>query len=75
MLLHRNVVANVLQIDEWLTPVLQNEAKVDRLTVMAALPLYHIFALTACFLLSVRMAAEASSSPTRVIFPASFKEA
>src|SRR5262249_4775668 len=54
MLLHRNVVANVLQIDEWLKPVLENEPKVERLTVMAALPLYHIFALTACFLLSVR---------------------
>ena len=54
MLLHRNVVANMLQIDEWLKPVLENEPKVDRLTVMAALPLYHIFALTACFLLSVR---------------------
>ncbi|OKO80990.1 long-chain fatty acid--CoA ligase [Bradyrhizobium sp. NAS80.1] len=53
MLLHRNVVANMLQIDEWLKPVLENEPKVDRLTVMAALPLYHIFALTACFLLSV----------------------
>jgi long-chain acyl-CoA synthetase len=54
MLLHRNVVANMLQVDEWLKPVLENEPKVDRLTVMAALPLYHIFALTACFLLSVR---------------------
>jgi len=54
MLLHRNVVANMLQIDEWLKPVLENEPKVDRLTVMAALPLYHVFALTACFLLSVR---------------------
>jgi long-chain acyl-CoA synthetase len=54
MLLHRNVVANMLQIDEWLKPVLESEPKVDRLTVMAALPLYHIFALTACFLLSVR---------------------
>jgi long-chain acyl-CoA synthetase len=54
MLLHRNVVANILQIDEWLKPVLENEPKVDRLTVMAALPLYHIFALTACFLLGVR---------------------
>jgi long-chain acyl-CoA synthetase len=54
MLLHRNVVANMLQIDEWLKPVLESEPKVDRLTVMVALPLYHIFALTGCFLLSVR---------------------
>ena len=54
MLLHRNVVANMLQLDEWLKPVLENEPKVDRLTVMAALPLYHIFALTGCFLLGLR---------------------
>ena len=54
MLLHRNVVANMLQIDKWLKPVLENEPKVNRLTVVAALPLYHIFALTACFLLGVR---------------------
>ncbi len=54
MLLHRNVVANMLQIAKWLQPVLENEPKVNRLTVVAALPLYHIFALTACFLLGVR---------------------
>src|SRR5262249_7764977 len=54
MLLHRNVGAHMLPIDEGLKPVLEKEPKVDRLTVMAALPLYHIFALTACFLLSVR---------------------
>ncbi|MPZ57400.1 MAG: long-chain-fatty-acid--CoA ligase [Rhizobiales bacterium] len=54
MLLHRNVVANMLQIDVWLQPVLDKEPKVDRLIIVAALPLYHIFALTACFLLGVR---------------------
>jgi long-chain acyl-CoA synthetase len=53
-LLHRNLVANMLQIDEWLKPVLETEPKVERLTIMAALPLYHIFALTGCFLLGVR---------------------
>ena len=54
MLLHRNVVANMLQIDEWLKPILAKEPKVEHLTIVAALPLYHIFALTACFLLGVR---------------------
>ncbi len=53
ILLHRNVVANILQIDSWLQPVLEEEPKVDCLTVVAALPLYHIFAFTACFLLSI----------------------
>jgi long-chain acyl-CoA synthetase len=54
MLLHRNIVANTLQNDAWLQPMLTTEPKVDRLTIMAALPLYHIFALTACFMLGIR---------------------
>jgi long-chain acyl-CoA synthetase len=53
-LLHRNIVANVLQNDAWLQPALSKEPKVDQLFIVTALPLYHIFALTACFLLSVR---------------------
>jgi long-chain acyl-CoA synthetase len=53
-LLHRNVVANVLQNDAWLQPALSTEPHVDQLLVVCALPLYHIFALTACYLLAVR---------------------
>jgi len=53
-LLHRNIVANVLQNDAWLQPAMAKEPKVEQLFIVTALPLYHIFALTACFLLSVR---------------------
>src|SRR3954462_2249531 len=53
-LLHRNIVANVLQNDAWLQPSLSREPKVDQLLIVTALPLYHIFALTACFLLAMR---------------------
>jgi long-chain acyl-CoA synthetase len=53
-LLHRNIVANVLQNDAWLQPALAMEPKVDQILVVCALPLYHIFALTACYLLAVR---------------------
>ena len=53
-LLHRNVVANVLQNDAWLQPALSTEPQLDQLLVVCALPLYHIFALTACYLLAVR---------------------
>jgi long-chain acyl-CoA synthetase len=74
MLLHRNVVANMLQIDEWLKPVLEDEPKVDRLTVMAALPLYHIFALTACFLLSVRTGGQSILIPNPRDIPNLTKE-
>jgi long-chain acyl-CoA synthetase len=57
MLTHRNVVANTLQSDAWLQPVMTREPKVEQLQIMTALPLYHIFALTACFLLGVRTGA------------------
>src|SRR5262249_58622623 len=53
ILQHRNLVANMLQIDAWLQPLLEKEPKVDRLIIMAALPLYHIFAFTGCFLLGI----------------------
>jgi len=53
-LLHRNIVANVLQNDAWLQPALSKEPKVEQLLIVTALPLYHIFALTACFLLAMR---------------------
>jgi long-chain acyl-CoA synthetase len=53
-LLHRNIVANVLQNDAWLQPALNKDPKVDQLLIVTALPLYHIFALTACFLLAIR---------------------
>jgi long-chain acyl-CoA synthetase len=53
-LLHRNIVANVLQNDAWLQPALAAPPHVDQLFIVCALPLYHIFALTACFLLAMR---------------------
>ena len=53
-LLHRNILANVLQNDAWLQPALRKPPIVDQLLVVCALPLYHIFALTACYLLAVR---------------------
>ena len=54
-LLHRNVIANVLQNDAWLEPSLQKPPHVEQLIIVTALPLYHIFALTACFMLAMRV--------------------
>ena len=48
------MVANVLQNDAWLQPVMERPPHVDQLLIVCALPLYHIFALTCCFLLAVR---------------------
>jgi long-chain acyl-CoA synthetase len=53
ILLHRNLVANVLQIDAWQQPIIALPPQVDRMVVVTALPLYHIFALTACLLFAV----------------------
>jgi long-chain acyl-CoA synthetase len=43
MLTHRNMIANMLQAKEWLHKSLQESREV----VITAIPLYHIFALTA----------------------------
>jgi len=51
---HRNVVANTLQANAWLQPALMREPRAEQLFMVAALPLYHIFALTACALIGVR---------------------
>ncbi|MFO1245324.1 MAG: AMP-binding protein [Ramlibacter sp.] len=46
VLTHRNVVAAVLQAEAWFTPALKRVGDVSRTNSIAALPLYHIFALT-----------------------------
>lgn len=53
-LLHQNILANVLQNDAWLQPALKKPPIVAQMVIVCALPLYHIFALTACYLLGVR---------------------
>jgi long-chain acyl-CoA synthetase len=53
-LLHRNVVANILQSEAWFGPTLKRLGD-KPLTVVCALPLYHIFALTVCALMGSRL--------------------
>ena len=53
-LLHRNVVANILQTEAWFRPVLDKLGN-KQLTVVCALPLYHIFALTICYMMGARL--------------------
>ena len=62
-LLHRNILANVLQNDAWLQPALKKPPHVDQLIIVCALPLYHIFALTACFLLGRARRRRQSADP------------
>jgi len=51
MLLHRNIVANILQSEAWLKPAMGDEQQV----VITALPLYHIFSLTVNCLLYTKL--------------------
>ena len=50
VLTHRNVVSAILQAEAWFTPALHRVGNVRDTNSIAALPLYHIFALTLCFL-------------------------
>lgn len=56
VLLHRNVLANIIQIESWLEPALKNRQQ--QLVFLCALPMTHIFALTACGLLGMRKGAK-----------------
>ena len=48
-LTHRNLVANVLQLEAWVQPALNDTSRgpvPEQLVYICALPLYHVFALT-----------------------------
>ena len=53
VLTHGNIVAAILQAEAWFTPAIRRVGDVRKINCIAALPLYHIFALTLC-LLSIR---------------------
>ncbi len=55
-LLHRNVVANIMQCEAWFKPML-DKVEGRQLTIVCALPLYHIFALTICALMGAHFGA------------------
>ena len=55
-LLHRNVVANIMQCQAWFKPMLDKVGD-QQLTIVCALPLYHIFALTICALMGAHFGA------------------
>jgi long-chain acyl-CoA synthetase len=53
-LTHRNLIANVLQSAAWHEPARALRTDVDQIICVVALPLYHVFALTVCGLLTIR---------------------
>ena len=54
MLLHRNVIANLLQSEAWNQPVMKRVPDNEQPTSVCALPLYHIFAFTVNMMLGMR---------------------
>ncbi len=54
VLLHRNVIANVLQSEAWNEPVMAQVPASEQPTSVCALPLYHIFAFTVGMMLNMR---------------------
>ena len=62
VLTHRNIVAAILQAEAWFTPALTRVGDTKNINGIAALPLYHIFALTLC-LLSIRWGAHLTLVP------------
>jgi long-chain acyl-CoA synthetase len=55
VLLHRHVIANVLQNEAWFAPTLGRQLAGEQPQFACALPLYHIYALTVCALLGLRV--------------------
>ncbi len=62
VLTHRNIVAAIMQAEAWFTPALVRIGDVGKTNAIAALPLYHIFALTLC-LLAIRWGSHMTMIP------------
>ncbi|HPV22591.1 MAG TPA: long-chain-fatty-acid--CoA ligase [Casimicrobium sp.] len=75
-LLHRNIIANVLQSEAWMQPALNNPKKPkppEQMTTVCALPLYHIFAFTICYLLVLRTGGQSILIPNPRDIPGTIK--
>ena len=70
MLLHRNIVANLLQARAWVKPFLGDKREV----IITPLPLYHIFSLTANCLMFMTLGGENILIPNPRDIPGFIKE-
>ena len=62
VLTQRNIIAATLQAEAWFSPALARAGDQSRINSIAALPLYHIFALTLC-LLAIRQGSSLTLIP------------
>jgi long-chain acyl-CoA synthetase len=74
VLLHRNLVANVLQSEVWNEPAMKQVPAGQQPTSVCALPLYHIFAFTVNMMLSLRTGGKVILIPNPRDLPAVLKE-
>jgi long-chain acyl-CoA synthetase len=74
VLLHRNIIANVLQSEVWNQPVMDKVPADEQSTSVCALPLYHIFAFTVNMMLSMRNGGKLILIPNPRDLPAVLKE-
>ncbi|RSZ42555.1 MULTISPECIES: long-chain-fatty-acid--CoA ligase [unclassified Variovorax] len=74
VLLHRNVIANVLQSEAWNEPVMNKVPANEQPTGVCALPLYHIFAFTVGMMLSMRTGGKLILIPNPRDIPGVLKE-
>ena len=74
VLLHRNVIANVLQSEVWNSPAMSKVLAGVQPTGVCALPLYHIFAFTVGMMLSMRTGGKLVLIPNPRDIPAVLKE-
>jgi long-chain acyl-CoA synthetase len=58
MLSHSNLVANVVQVDEWVV-----DGQPGREKILAALPFFHVYGMTTAMLYGVRLGAELVAVP------------
>ncbi|WP_310610559.1 long-chain-fatty-acid--CoA ligase [Limnohabitans sp.] len=73
-LLHRNLVANMLQASEWCGPALKRIPANEIPTFICALPLYHIFAFNVNLMSCMRMGGCSVLIPNPRDLPAVIKE-
>ncbi len=73
-LLHRNIIANMLQSEAWYQPALKKLKPGEAPVTITALPLYHIFALTVCAMMSMRIGGHCVLIPNPRDIPGFVKE-
>ena len=74
VLLHRNVIANLLQSEAWNAPAMASLPASTQAVYVCALPLYHIFAFTVNMMLCMRIGAKNILIPNPRDLPAVLKE-